>query len=227
LSNSVARFNQWENQNIALAAVAQCASLVSSLAVTGSAPQTEVIASINPLLVLDPDSIDDIYPRVADLSMGLRTIQDTFSDDPRKENADIIRYTLGLLLLRNKLTSNQQMQTAIRLELQEIDPIIQATDSDGSDEEENNFTQERLFEQLAKLYQDTISTLSYRIQVQGKVENLKNEQVANRIRALLLAGIRSAVLWYQLGGRRWRLVFYRKRVHETAGNIRRKLLTSI
>ena len=227
MSNSVARFNQWENQNIALAAVAQCASLVSSLAVTGSAPQTEVIASINPLLVLDPDSIDDIYPRVADLSMGLRTIQDTFSDDPRKENADIIRYTLGLLLLRNKLTSNQQMQTAIRLELQEIDPIIQATDSDGSDEEENNFTQERLFEQLAKLYQDTISTLSYRIQVQGKVENLKNEQVANRIRALLLAGIRSAVLWYQLGGRRWRLVFYRKRVHETAGNIRRKLLTSI
>jgi len=59
------------------------------------------------------------------------------------------------------------------------------------------------------------------------MEHLKNEHVANRIRALLLAGIRSAVLWYQLGGRRWRLVIYRKRIEETAGNIRRKLIVSV
>ncbi|MBT17966.1 MAG: hypothetical protein CL889_03205 [Dehalococcoidia bacterium] len=86
--------------------------------------------------------------------------------------------------------------------------------------------QDRTFEQLANLYQDTISKLSYRIQVQGKLENLKNENVANRIRTLLLGGIRSAVLWYQLGGRRWRLAFYRKRIQGTAGSIRRKLFTS-
>ena len=87
--------------------------------------------------------------------------------------------------------------------------------------------QDHIFEQLAKLYQDTISTLSYRIQVQGRLENLRNDNIANRIRTLLLGGIRSAVLWYQLGGRRWRLVFYRKRVQGTAVNIRRKLLTSV
>ena len=226
MSNSVASFNRWENQNIALAAVAQCASLVNSLATNGTAPQTELIAAINPLLILDPDSMEDVYPRVTDLSLGLRKIQETFSNDPRKENAEIIRYILGLLLLRNKLTSSQQMQTAIRLGLQRIAPINPQLAQENN-ARENNFAQDHLFEQLAKLYQDTISTLPYRIQVQGKVENLKNERVANQIRALLLAGIRSAVLWYQLGGRRWRLVFYRKRVHETAGSIRRKLLTPI
>ena len=87
--------------------------------------------------------------------------------------------------------------------------------------------QDHIFEQLAKLYQDRISTLSYRIQVQGRLENLRNDNIANRIRTLLLGGISSAVLWYQLGGRRWRLVFYRKRVQGTAVNIRRKLLTSV
>ena len=86
---------------------------------------------------------------------------------------------------------------------------------------------DRTFEQLGKLYQDTISKLPYRIQVQGKIELLRNDQIAMRIRALLLAGIRAAVLWHQLGGRRWHLIFYRKRIHETSATIRRKLIVII
>ena len=35
---------------------------------------------------------------------------------------------------------------------------------------------------------------------------------AARIRALLLAGIRSARLWRQLGGSRWQMVFSRRRL---------------
>jgi len=59
------------------------------------------------------------------------------------------------------------------------------------------------------------------------VDYLQNEYVSNRIRSLLLAGIRSAVLWHQLGGRRWRLIVYRKRVQETATALRRRMLTSV
>jgi len=51
--------------------------------------------------------------------------------------------------------------------------------------------------------------------------------VANRIRALLLAGIRSAVLWYQLGGRRWRLVVYRRRIQHTAANLARRIALTL
>ncbi|MEQ8953835.1 MAG: DUF489 family protein, partial [Gammaproteobacteria bacterium] len=54
-----------------------------------------------------------------------------------------------------------------------------------------------------------------------------DDYVANCIRALLLAGIRAAFLWYQLGGRRWRLLLYRKRIQETAHNMRRSLLSSV
>ncbi len=222
------QFSRWEYQNIALAAVTQCASLVHHLAVTGQAPQSDLVAAINPLFVLDPQSTEDVYPRVADLTRGLRTMQSLFAERSA-ENAEMVRYTLGMLLLRSRLTSNSAMQDTIRVRLARIDPVQPLPDShDDPDELERlQAAQDRVFRQLAGLYQDTISTLSYRVQVQGKVEHLKDEQVANRIRALLLAGIRSAVLWHQLGGRRWRLLVYRKKIQESAGEIRRKLLSSV
>ena len=227
MNYSFDRFNRWESQNIALAAVAQCASLANSLATNGTAPNIELIASIKPLMVFDPSSISDIYPRITDLSLGLRIIQKTFSNGENQEDPNVVRHTLSLLLLRNKLIANRQMQTRIREGLQGIAETSNLNDTKESKSEMSYLQQDLLFEQLATLYQDTISKLTYRIQVQGKKENLRNERVTNRIRALLLGGLRSAVLWYQLGGRRWRLVFYRKRVHETAGNIRRKLLTAV
>ena len=75
---------------------------------------------------------------------------------------------------------------------------------------------ERSFEGLGTLYQDTVSTLPFRIQVQGKVEHLQDERIANRIRALLLAGIRFAVLWHQIGGRPWHLFVLRGRINRIA-----------
>lgn len=221
-------FNRWEYQNIALAAVAQSAALVHRIATRGEAPQADLRACINPLLELDPPEVGDVYPNVADLSLGLRTVQSIFSSERDTENSEIVRYTLGMLLLRNRLTADDEMQRRIRERLALIEPlpaeVVTSADINADFEQSQ---QERVFRQLAGLYQDTISTLSYRIQVQGKVEHLKDEAVANRIRALLLAGIRSAVLWYQLGGRRWRLLLYRKRIHESAGNIRRKILSSV
>jgi CII-binding regulator of phage lambda lysogenization HflD len=53
--------------------------------------------------------------------------------------------------------------------------------------------------------------LDFRIQVDhGKPEYLKQTEKVAFMRALLLAGIRSAFLWHQLGGRQWRLVFQRR-----------------
>ena len=62
------------------------------------------------------------------------------------------------------------------------------------------------------LYQDTLSTLRQRIQVHGDMRNVQQPNNASKIRALLLAGIRSARLWRQLGGHRWQLVFSRRKL---------------
>ena len=213
---------------MALAAISQSAALVSYLAQGRTAAETDIAASVNTVLVIDPGSLADIYPNLGSLGLGFKTLQDMFSNDRLRENTELIRYTLGMLVLRNKLINNNVMQDKIRAKLAQISPLGPASSARHNEVPEGGEQKlrEHSYEQLARLYQDTISTLPYRIQVQGKAAELNNEQIANRIRALLLAGIRSAVLWYQLGGRRWRLVFYRKRIQETAGNIRRKLIVT-
>ena len=62
------------------------------------------------------------------------------------------------------------------------------------------------------LYEDTLSTFRHRIQVHGDMRNLQQSGNAAKIRALLLAGIRSARLWRQLGGYRWQMVFSRRKL---------------
>jgi high frequency lysogenization protein len=64
---------------------------------------------------------------------------------------------------------------------------------------------------LGQLYKDTVSQLSPRIIINGEQQHLSNENNASRIRALLLAGLRSAILWRQCGGSRLSLLFNRKR----------------
>jgi len=233
LNNSVVELTRWEWQVVALASVAQSAALVAKLALHGNASQTEILASVNPLLVLNPSSEADVYPNLGHLNLGLRTLDDMFNQVRSPENVSLVRYTLGMLLLRNKLDANPNMQAKIRDRLQSIQPLLLTPENatpwrmEETEKTDEQMRQEQTFEQIAALYQDTISTLAQRIQVQGQADYLQNEYVSNRVRSLLLAGIRSAVLWHQLGGRRWRLIFYRKRVQETASRLRRRLLTSI
>jgi len=223
------KYSQWEYRNIAMAGVAQCAYLVNSLANEGNVSEYNLAASINPLFALNPNSVEDVYSNAADLGLGLRTLQNIFSNEKVRENAEVIRYTLGMLHLRGKLNRNKNVQGILRKRLEVIAPLdaIAALNYSEENEIERKLAAEQIYQQLADLYQDTISSLPYRIQVQGKIENLKDNDITNRIRALLLAGIRSAVLWHQLGGRRWQLVFYRKRILLSVGNIRRKLISSV
>lgn len=233
MNNSTAELTRWEWQVVALAAVAQSAALVSKLALHGNASQTELLASVNALLALNPRSKSDIYPNLGHLNLGLRTLDDILSLGRSPENTSLVRYTLGMLLIRNKLDMNSAMQSNIRDRLQSIQSLLLVPENatpwrmTETEKTDGQLQQEQTFEQLATLYQDTISTLSHRIQVHGQEDYLQNDYVSNRVRSLLLAGIRSAVLWHQLGGRRWRLILYRKRLQETASALRRRLLKSI
>ena len=69
---------------------------------------------------------------------------------------------------------------------------------------------------LASIYLDIISPLGPRIQVTGTPAHLQQPQVQHKVRALLLAAVRSAVLWRQVGGKRRHLIFGRKQMVEQA-----------
>jgi high frequency lysogenization protein len=73
--------------------------------------------------------------------------------------------------------------------------------------------------EISGLYTDTISKLSPRIVVNGKPQYLKNDRTVDWVRTLLLAGLRSATLWNQLGGGRFELMFGRKKIMREAESL--------
>ena len=70
---------------------------------------------------------------------------------------------------------------------------------------------------LGGLYADTISHLRPRIMVQGNPHYLGQAGVVSEIRALLLAAVRSAMLWRQLGGSQWQFLFARRAMVDAVG----------
>jgi len=74
---------------------------------------------------------------------------------------------------------------------------------------------ENLIANLSGLYQETLSTFRFRIHVTGNAQHLQNTQNAHKIRALLLCAMRSAILWRQVGGRRWQLIFNRQKLNKS------------
>lgn len=226
MSNTSVKFNDWEYRNIALAAVVQCANLVNTLAHNGRADEAQIKACIDPLLVINPDTVADIYPDVGRFANGLSILQKSLDSDGMREFGEPMKYVLGMSILQQQLMGVPEMQAAIRLRMQQRDTLFldrdeQSTDVDdaASSAKSENYD----YAVLAALYQDTISKLTYRIHVKGNVEHLRNQRVAEQIRALLLAGIRSALLWHQLGGRRWHLFFYKRRIRDSVASIRRNL----
>ncbi len=226
MSNTSAKFNDWEYRNIALAVTVQCAQLVTTLAYTGRADPVQIKACVKPLLVINPDSVEDVYPNVQYFSNGLGALQKALSGEGLKEYAEAMKYVLGMSVLQQQLSAVPSMQAVIAQRMQYPDTLyLDKTDFDVNEESLGTSQKSDEFDYavLAALYQDTISKLSYRVHVKGNAEHLRNQQVADQIRALLLAGIRSAMLWHQLGGRRWHLFFYKKRIRNCVASIRRNL----
>ncbi len=239
MNNTSDRFSPWEYRNIALGVMAQCAQLVHSLATTGHADSRQINACIAPLMVLDPNSTAEVYPDVSHFANGLNALQQSLSSEGVKQFGEGIKYVLGMTVLQQQLTRASSMQALIRRRLQLMGPPLpakHAVDTCGPDAHaldavtrpvspDSNEEIVPDFAALATLYQDTISKLTYRIHVKGNADYLQNPRIANKIRALLLAGIRSALLWHQLGGRRWHLFFYKKRIRDCVSHVRRNLLT--
>ena len=59
-------------------------------------------------------------------------------------------------------------------------------------------------------------TMSNFLLIGINVVNAVEQNVQDKIRACLLAGIRSAVLWRQVGGSKWQLLFHRKKLVQAA-----------
>jgi high frequency lysogenization protein len=210
---SQARFSSLEQQTIALAGVAQAARLVDQVSKTGSYPLEFLESSVHSLFEFEAASVDEVYGGIAGVKLGLHNLSSLLASRQEQENRDVVRYVFSLLYLERKFAANQDMMSVVHSRLEHASFRAEHFATHVND----------LCHSVSGIYQDTLSQLKFRIKVNGSAQHLQNTQNADVIRTLLLAGIRSAFLWRQMGGRRWRLVVQRKRLLEASQNLSRGL----
>jgi high frequency lysogenization protein len=191
------------NQTIALAGVAQAAALVQQLATRGTCDQEALNASIDSVLKIDSESVLDVYGGLNGLKLGLRQLQAQMTGY-RVDNPEQARYAATLVFLENQLSSRKDLLDAIRAGVEKAQ----------AQSEHFGLLHENVLANLGEVYHSTISTLQPRIMVNGEQSYLSRPDIVNKIRALLLAGIRSVILWKQCGGARWKFIFYRKKIQK-------------
>ena len=202
--------NRIEQQAVALAAIVQAASLVEHLARTGEFKHHEGEPLIAAVFQQSPEHFNDIYGHPSTLHLGLTNLSTLLGMSQSRMNPDIARYTISLLHLESKLRKQSDM-------LQQLGKGIHAASRQA---DHFGLTHENTLASLAEVYKETLSHLSFRIQVIGNPTYLQNSNTANKVRTLLLAGIRAAILWRQCGGRRWHLMLKRKALHQAAERLR-------
>ena len=202
-----------DEQVLALAGVVQVARLVDQISRTGSYPDEFLAPSINSLFKFDAESTAEIYGGISGVKLGLHNLAALLASTNEPESRDILRYVFGVLHLEKRFSAHPDMPAVVRSRLEH---------TQFRSEYFSTHVQE-VCHSLSGVYQDTISTFKYRIKVTGSMQQLQNPNNADVIRALLLAGIRSAGLWRQLGGRRWRLVTQRRRLLQVTHDLSRTL----
>lgn len=192
---------------LALAGVFQSAVLVQELARRSHCGDTALRASLRSVLNLDTPDIVSIFGGIAGVRTGLEKLREQLSGRSDPHDLEITRYVIAMIQLAAKLPRRPDVVQELR------EGITVARVRYGDDlETGDNEVPTALAQDLAQLYGRTFSHLNPRILVSGEHGYLTDPTIAARVRAVLLAGIRSAVAWLQLGGRRWHLLLSRRRL---------------
>jgi high frequency lysogenization protein len=187
-----------EQRVIALGGLFQALALLRSLAMQGQCDTTAFETSIASIFKLDADSAADVYGGVGGVSLGLKTLIVQIGDENR--DFAVTRLTVAVLRLERRLARRRATLDTLR---EGIVAIARQVEHLGT-------THSTVLGRLGELYASTLSLLRPRVVVQGNPLYLSQPAQVERIRAVLLAAVRAAVLWRQLGGSHWGLIFNRK-----------------
>lgn len=191
-------FAMTEERVLGLAGLFQATALAQQLANQGRCDEAAFEASVDSVFRIDADSVVGVYGRTASLRLGLRTLIAQLEES--SSDMAITRMAITVMRLERALSRH----TAQRDELQQgLLAAQRQVDHFGR-------YSPQVIGRLAALYVATLSRLKPRVMVTGNPQMLQQDAIVERVRTCLLAAVRSAVLWRQVGGRQWQLLVHRK-----------------
>jgi high frequency lysogenization protein len=191
-------FAMTEERVLSLAGLFQATALAQQLANQGRCDEHALEACMDSVFRIDAASVIEVYGRTSAVRLGLRTLITQLEES----GSDMAITRMAITVMR--LERSLMRQSALREELQQ--GIVSAQ----RQVEHFGKYSPQVVARLASLYVATLSTLKPRVMVTGNPQLLQQDAVVERVRTCLLAAVRSAVLWRQVGGRQWQLLVYRK-----------------
>ncbi len=192
-----------DDRVLALAGIAQALQQVRRIAETGHSENAIVRTAMDSVMRIDAATPAAVYGSATQVEPGLRLLRDYFRNQGKDEL--LPRLALSVMQLERRFVREDATVDKVTAGIARAARQAQeAGDSSHPD----------VLAAMGTLYADTISQLKPRIMVQGNPHYLGQAAVVSEIRALLLAAVRSAVLWRQLGGNYWDFLFSRKAMVE-------------
>ena len=204
-------FSMNEERVLALAGIFQACSLAQKLANEGRCDDAAMEAGVASIFRIDAPSVVGVYGSVATMRPGLRRLVSQLDESDR--DMAVTRMVVTVMRLERSLSGRPDL----------LDKLQQGIVAAQRQVEHFGQGSPQVSSRLAELYASTLSILKPRVMVSGNPQQLQLPIVVEKVRANLLAAMRSAVLWRQVGGRQWQLLLYRRQCSMLA----RGLLTGV
>ena len=198
--------NNYQAHHLALAGVCQAAALVKQISRSGELDQIAFSSSIHSIAITDAANTIEVFGSMEQLNLGFTTLINQLGNDDKSKDVEITRYVANLLALERKITSKTKVMQQLSERISQIQRQQLHMD----------LLEGQMLSNLAAIYSEVVSPVARKIQIAGSPAVLKREDNQHKVRALLLAGLRAAVLWRQLGGKRRQILFSRQSIVSAA-----------
>ena len=198
IASSIGRIEPIYDRVVALAGMLQALAQVRRVADTGEANERVLATSIESLFRFDAPSTAAVYGGMENVRPGLLLLRDYLGGKLGDES--VPKLGMSVLQLERRFVRDDDMVARVRRGLEA--QLVPA--------ERDGLTHPEVLLALGNLYAQTLSLVKPRVMVQGNPHYLGQPGVVAEVRALLLAAVRSAVLWRQRGGTLWDFAVQRR-----------------
>lgn len=187
-----------QDRTLALAGLVQALAQVRRIADTGQADARVLGTAMDSIFRIDAASPAAVFGGGDALQPGLTLLRDYFDNQLRDEQ--LPRLVLAVMQLERRFVRDDAMAARVQAGIRAQSAAADRLGSGHPD----------VLTGLGSVYAETLSHLRPRVLVQGNPHYLGQATVVAEVRAVLLAAVRAAVLWRQLGGSLWDFILRRK-----------------
>ncbi len=191
-------FSMNEERVLSLAGLFQACALAQQLANEGRCDEGAMEASVASIFRIDAPSVVGVYGSISNVRLGLRNLIAQLDESDR--DMSVTRMVVTVMRLERSLSGRPELLDKVQQGIVAAQRQVEHFGQDSS----------QVHGRLAEIYASTLSTLKPRVMVSGNPQQLQQSNVVEKVRTNLLAAVRSAVLWRQVGGRQWQLLLYRR-----------------